>query len=36
MGAMKEREVYHETIRTMVQEGRSNVNDAWKGETVGI
>jgi hypothetical protein len=35
MGAMKERDVYHETVRTIVTEGRSNVNDAWKGETVG-
>lgn len=35
MDAMKERDVYHETVRTIVTEGRSNVNGAWKGETVG-
>lgn len=35
MNAMQERDVYHETVRTIVTEGRSNVNDAWKGETVG-
>lgn len=35
MDAMKERDVYHETVRTIVTEGRSNINDAWKGETVG-
>lgn len=35
MDAMKERDVYHDTVHTIVVQGRSNVDGAWKGETVG-
>lgn len=35
MNAVAERDHGRDEIRVVVQEGRSKVNDAWKGETVG-
>lgn len=35
MNTVRERDRGRDEIRIVVQEGRSNVNDAWKGESVG-